>query len=688
MTGMGLLAVALLGAGPLEPAAPAPSAHAHAIITPARPHLVLGVETEMMLAIEVRANESGVTFAPERATASIGTIASVTSAGDDHFTARFIAPAARFPQASIIVVDLVGGGQHLRASTCLPLHAAAQMPFHTSANASVSVRIETESFGPVRADAQGNVTIPIVVPPGIRDGIARATDADGNTRETTVDLQPAPFAQMLIVAAPQLEVGSFSEVSTFGVTTRGEPIAQGSTTLRASEGMVHPLGSGAPGEERFLIEAPQKVGGGAMHLTASAVDVAPEPLVVLDKRAEAVIQLVPGTAEQLMLSPSTDHLIIGEDATATVALIARDRHDNPASCAGAEVTVDGQDATLKPDDPTGTPGGVPGPPAKDSARQADLRPREQSCGQIAIPAPPPTGRLGSVEVEARLGELRARTFIRVTPGPAVRLAASVSSPAIVGDGKQSVEVRVDAFDKTGRPAIVPPLTWQAAGGRVGPQRQHQIGSYVTDFTPNRTQATRAEVLVVKGDPSLSATTVVQVQPPRARLTLSARLGLFTNFGGMAGPIAFFEALRALPGRADAWAVGVMVGILHNDLTTTSTNKALSDTMIEIGQVPTLAIVQYRLPVPLGVDLTVGGGVGFSLAHVSLNAGDRSWPESHSTARALAAEARANVAFPLGPGELVVGAHYVWIDLGRTSQGDDIQGNSVGFVGDVGYRMAW
>ena len=48
----------------------------------------------------------------------------------------------------------------------------------------------------------------------------------------------------------------------------------------------------------------------------------------------------------------------------------------------------------------------------------------------------------------------------------------------------------------------------------------------------------------------------------------------------------------------------------------------------------------------------------------------------------------NVAFPFGPGEVIVGAHYMWIDLGRTSQGDDIRGNSVGFVGDVGYRMAW
>jgi hypothetical protein len=537
------------------------------------------------------------------------------------------------------------------------------MPFHTSANAWVSVRIESQTFGPVRGDAQGNVTIPIVVPPGVRDGLARATDQYGNTRETSVDLQPAPFTQMLILAAPQLEVGSFAEVSTFGVTTRGEPIAQGATTLRASEGMVHPLGSGAPGEERFLIEAPQKVGNGAMHLFASAVDVAPEPLLVLEKRVEAVIPLVAAPAERLTLLPSTDHLIIGDDAAATITVEAKDRHDNPAACAGVVVTVDGRPVPLKPDG--------------------------ASCGLLALTAPAKPSRHGSMEVEARLGELRAHTFIRVTPGPAVRLAASVSSPAIVGDGKQSVEVRIDAFDKTGRPAIVPPLTWQAAGGRVGPQHVRQLGSYMTEFTPNRTQAPHAEVLVVQSDPSLSATTVVQVEPPRARLTVSARLGLFTNFGAMAGAIGIFEALRTLPGRADAWAVGLMVGVLHNQLTTSAaTNKALSDTTIDIGQVPFLAIVQYRLPVPLGVDLIVGGGTGFSLARLDLRSSESSWPESHSTAHAFAAEARANVAFPLGPGEVVVGAHYIWIDLGRTSQGDDIRGNSVGFVGDGGYRMAW
>lgn len=663
MLRVALLAFAVTRVGAVNAPASTTPQRAYVTITPQRPHMVLGVEREMTLFIDVHDNEQNVAFAPERATASIGTIASVTPIGVDHFTTRYLAPAGRFPQATIIVVDLVGGGHHLRATARLPLYAATEMPFRTSAGAAVSVRIEDQTFGPVRADAQGKVAIPIVVPPGVRDGVAQATDGDGNTRETPIDLQPTPFEQIMILAAPQLEVGSFGEVSTFGVTARGEPIARGRIVLRASEGMVHPLGTGAPGEERFLVEAPGKLGTGALRLTATAIDVAPEPLLVLEKRAEITVPLVPGPPERLTLSPSRDRLFIGSGAVATIGVAARDRHENLASCAGTVVSVNGRPVALTPDG--------------------------KGCGQVLIHAPSKPSLGGSVEIEARLGALHARTFVRVTPSPAVRLAASVSTPEVVGDGKQSVEVRVQAFDRTGRPTIVPELTWQAAGGRVGPQHTRQLGNYVTEFTPNHTQTARAEVLVVKGAPSLSATTIVQVEPPRATLRMSARVGLFTNFGGMAGPIATIEALRALPGRASFWSAGLMLSVLHNDLTTTAGGTVgLPDTLVEINQVPCLAIAKYRLPVPLGVNLSAGVGAGISFAQSSFRPRDRSWPAARSTARALALRAGAEAAFPLAPGELVVGAHYLWVDLGRTSQGDQIQGNSVGFVGDVGYLMAW
>jgi len=665
MLGLAPLAVVVLGSvGAAAAVTPATQRHAHATITPARPHLVLGIEQEMTVIVDVRDNESGVAFAPERALASAGTIASVTLEGPNRFRARYLAPTSRFPQVAMIVIDLVGSGLHLRAVARLPLYGSTEVPFRTSPGASVIMLVQQRTFGPVLADAQGNVSIPIIVPPGVHDGRARASDPDVTTRETSVDLQPVAFDQVMIVAAPRFEVGSFVEVSTFAVNAHGEPMLHGTTTLRASEGMVHPLGEGAPGEERFLVEAPSRLGGGSLRLTATAMDVASEPVLVLEKRAEIVVPLVAGPAHRLVMVPSTDHLIIGDDASAVVTLAASDRHENPASCAGARITIDHRPAILA--------GAL-----------------SSGCGRVVVPTPDRPGLNGGVEVEVALGGLRARAFIRVTPAPAVRLALAVSTPQIVGDGRQSVDLRVDGFDHAGRPAAVPNLHWQAAGGRLGPVRSLRDGSYVTQFTPNVTRVGRTEVLVVKGDPLLSGTTLVRVQPSRAQMSVAARVGLFTNFGSMAGPMATIEAVRALPGRAAAWTAGLVVSYLHNALTTsTSASIGLADNHIEIDQLPCLAVAQYRLPVPLGANISVGGGAGVSLARMTVHWRREPLLDTQGSMRALAAEVHTDAAFPLAPGELVMGARYLWIDLGRSSQGDEIEGNSVGFVGDIGFRMAW
>jgi hypothetical protein len=284
--------------------------------------------------------------------------------------------------------------------------------------------------------------------------------------------------------------------------------------------------------------------------------------------------------------------------------------------------------------------------------------------------------------------MRTRTFIRVSPAPAVRVAVAASASHVVADGRQSIELRVDAYDRGNHPAAVPNLRWQAAGGRLGPVRLLREGSYITQYTPNATRMARTEVLVVNGDPTLSATTLVQVQPARASLTLAARVGLFTNFGSMAGPIATIEGLQTLPGRAAAWAAGIVVGYLHNDLTTSSGSNGLSNNHIEIDQVPCLVVAQYRLPMPLVANISVGGGAGISLARVAVGWSGGQLDPTQANVRAMAAELHTDAAFPLAPGELVMGARYMWIDLGRTSQGDEIDGNSVGFVGDIGFRMAW
>jgi hypothetical protein len=48
----------------------------------------------------------------------------------------------------------------------------------------------------------------------------------------------------------------------------------------------------------------------------------------------------------------------------------------------------------------------------------------------------------------------------------------------------------------------------------------------------------------------------------------------------------------------------------------------------------------------------------------------------------------DIGLTLKPGRLVIGLRYLWSRIGRTSQGDEISGNSAGLIGDIGYRMTF
>ena len=153
------------------------------MIVPARPALVLGSEQEMPVSIEI-AGADATSLRLERAVASVGAIQDVAPDGSERLRARYVAPPTRFPQVAILVVDWPGP----EASTCAPwrgsLAAATEIPFRTSPGASVTIRVGERQFGPVRADNQGRVTIPVVVPPGVREGGARAVGIATATRAT------------------------------------------------------------------------------------------------------------------------------------------------------------------------------------------------------------------------------------------------------------------------------------------------------------------------------------------------------------------------------------------------------------------------------------------------------------------------------------------------------------------------
>jgi hypothetical protein len=634
--------------------APAPVAGLRVTVTPEREFLVLGVDADVTVDVEVVGPGSdGAT--PTRVFATVGALEMPAATGaPGHFRARYLPPAERYPQVALLVVEVGIGAQRLRGVARLPLHGSTEMALRTDPSAQVTLRVGERSFGPVAADRQGHVKIPIEVPPGLRVGVARAVDHDGNVRETEVDLQPAPFKRVLIVAPPVFEVGSFVEVSVLALDPFGEPAAPGRLSLRVAEGLVHAIGDAGPGEARFLVEVPRRLGGGALGLTAA---VAGTP----SGRADLAVPLVPGEAHSLTLTASQRRLVIGGGAQARIVVAAHDRFGNPTSADRAEATIDGAPAAV--------------------------RITATGFGILIVPPPSTYDGRDRLAVEVTLGQARAKEELLLTGGSPATLSLTVRETHVIADGRRATELRARAFDRNGTPTLVPGLSWETPGGRLGGVRMPSEGEYIADFVPERAEDAHRETVVVQAGPTLRAVATFDVAPPPVDVIVGGRFGVFSNLGHLTGPAAFVEVLAPIPRRTGRFVAGLAAGYLRGDATFAGANETVS--RLEINQVPILVVGRYRVSARSFAELSAGAGVGASLAGTRITPDlMRSAQTIEAPAWSVAFQGDAEATFALRPGRFVVGMRYLWVNLGRTSHGDYVNGNSAGLMGDLGYRMTW
>jgi len=642
-------------APPAESLEPPPGPPATVTLTPARAKLLLGTDGEIDVTLEVRGADAD-KFSPVRAQANVGTLEMPRAAGSPgRFLARFTPPAERYPQVALLVVELANGPRRMHVAARVLLEGATVVPFHTSAGASVTMKVADRNFGPVTADGRGHVEIPILVPPGVRVGVARAVDRNGAARETEVDLQQAAYPRVLVLAPNTMDVGAFAEIVLIAVEADGAPCNPTRLALSASAGLLHPLGPGPLGQARFLFEAPRRLGSGAVALTAMAAGTPPS-------RADTAVALRVGAAAQLVISPSTHKLVVGSGETSRIAISAYDTFGNPTSAAGVEITVDGQPRTVAV-----APGGL---------------------GTLTIDAPAHFDGHERLTLAATLGGIRATEELHVTGGPPARLTMDVHDARLVADGHRGTELRVQAVDHNGTPTAVPGLSWDTPDGRVRHVRMPRDGEYVAEYVPDRIRERQRQVLAVMASEKLRANATLEVTPPPILLIAAARVGLFYNFGHAAGPAAFVEALRPLPIPRVPMTLGATIGYLRYEVSGTGP-EGTGTARLETDEVPLLALARARLPLPLRAEVSGELGGGLMIAHTELVAPSSGQGFSASgNAYAPALAAGGDVALTLKPGRLVIGLRYLWCQLGRTSQGDQITGNSAGLIGDIGYRMTF
>jgi hypothetical protein len=636
-----------------EPASPPATTIA---MTPARAALKLGIDGEVDVLIDLSGPDAP-RFVPLRALATVGTIDAPLPGAPGHFTTRYHPPADRFPQVALLMVEFGAGAARLHCATRIALEGATLFPFHTSGGASVTMRVGDRQFGPVVADRQGHVEIPIDVPPGVRKAEARAVDRSGGARATEVDLQLPPFPRVLVLAPASLEVGGFSEIVVSALDENGAPAPAGQLMLAASAGLAHPLG-GPPGEARFLLEAPVHVGVGAVALTA----VAPGTTSATSGRAELVIPLHAAPPSQLSITSSDRWLIVGDPRPISLSISSHDRFGNPTSAADVFVRVDGRPTSV-----VMTPAGAATfsvlPPAKYDGRE-------------------------NMMVDATLGEVVAAQPLHVTGGRPVRLTLQISGGRIVADGKHGTQVRVQAVDGNGTPTSVSGLSWETPQGSIREVRVPRDGEYLAEYVPERTRERHRETIAVMASETLRANASFDVTPPPVRLIAGARTGLFTNFGETVGPTAFVEGLAPLPVRRVHFAAGFAAGYLRGDVTSNGVNHT-GTARLETNLFPLLAVARVGVSLPHALEIAAEADLGWSWGWARVTASPAGTTMIDSAIlNALALGAGVELTYPLKPGWLAIGLRYLRIDLGRTSAGDEIDGNSAGLLADLGYKMTF
>ncbi len=200
-------------------------------------------------------------------TASVGLVSEVESK-DGLFHARYTPPALNAPSVALLLA-VVDGSTLWWLS--LPLSGSDTLPLETRPQAKVEVEIAGKTFGPVVADRKGNASVPVIVPPGVREARLHIIDRLGNRADKPLDLEPPPFSRLRLAARAGVATSaSPTEVEIFVVQSDGRPDRHAAVSVASDRGEVLPAEMIAPGVYLARILAPAGESQGELVLEAKA----------------------------------------------------------------------------------------------------------------------------------------------------------------------------------------------------------------------------------------------------------------------------------------------------------------------------------------------------------------------------------------------------------------------------------
>lgn len=371
----------------------------------------------------------------------------------------------------------------------------------------------------------------------------------------------------------------------------------------------------------------------------------------------------PGPAAVLVVTSSLPQLVVGSSDVATIEISARDRWDNDAAITGVKVTVDDRPLPIEGDADTVT-------------------------GHIAAPATW-SGHEKTV-IDARLGSAETRREVLITGAAPATVRVSAARGRLTADGRAAVDLVAEVSDRRGTPTSTTRIVWTTTDdGVLVAEPPPRFGAYAARFTPNPALHDRRAIIDTVVEPDLHASQPIDVDTAPARIA-TARVGLISNFGGMFGQTAFLEASVPYPaqhGLLRLFSIGLATGYIHGEATTNANMSGnLSALQTEVNQFPLLGALRMHIPAQWPVEVSASGLIGVTWLASSITDLSTGLGISSGSSGGFVLGLGGDLAFPLRPGEFVVGARYLSVSVGGLSNGDRLVGNAGGLVADLGFRL--
>ncbi len=315
----GVAAVRLSSGGARVSAAVEPPPGEIAIeVRPAAP--VKGKDRTVAIELAVAGGaESGAR--PPEVVCSSGRVRDLAPSGPGRFRAIYEPAPTRHPEVAVLLALVP------RCPSCatpravgyaiIPLAAAIDLPGRSEPGARTTVTLGVRSFGPVMADGTGRFTVPVVVPPGVRYGIADSLDQIGNRRRTELDLRLPPVDRLACAAWPRAlpaDGRSAAAIWCVASSAAGEAAPDARLSLSAPAGELSAPAPFRGALQRAVLRAPRGGGGRELRVAASYPDGGPASV------DEIRVRLATGPPAEIAAKVDGEPVPLGATVAAEVAV--------------------------------------------------------------------------------------------------------------------------------------------------------------------------------------------------------------------------------------------------------------------------------------------------------------------------------------------------------------------------------